>query len=356
DVETGCPNVVSGGLGLNGADPAAINCTAVSTCVDLEATYLDLGNTTNYRVEPITYNPPFSFTGLANPIVLGTDDYWSNQIVDLPFEFCYFGNTYDRVLPGPNGALTFNTSLVGAYAGYSFNNNLPSTTGALFNNTIYGVYHDINSTYGGQFGWELVTLSTGCRALVVAYNNVPMFSNNAILYSGMIVLYENSNIIEIYVKEKKIDNNNISPWNDGNAIIGLQNSNGTLAVVPPGRNGLDPNWEATGEAWRFVPDGASIASIAWYEGAGTTGPVVGTTPILSVCPTSTTIYTAEITYTLCDGRTIKETDETTVTINGAKIWNGSVSTNWNVANNWTPAGVPTAMDCVVIPDTANDPI
>ena len=356
DVETGCPNVVSGGLGLNGADPAAINCTAASTCVDLEATYLDLGNTTNYIVEPIAYNPPFAFTGLANPIVLGTDDYWSSQVVDLPFEFCYFGNTYDQVLPGPNGALTFNTSLVGAYAGYSFANNLPSTTGALFNNTIYGVYHDINSTYGGQFGWELVTLATGCRALVVAYNDVPMFSDNDILYSGMIVLYENSNIIEIYVKEKKIDNYNISPWNGGNAIIGLQNSDGTLAVVPPGRNGLDTNWEATGEAWRFVPDGASIATLRWHEGSGTSGPVIGTTPTLQVCPTSTTTYTAEITYTLCDGRTIVETDETTVTINGAKVWDGSVSTNWNVANNWTPAGVPTAMDCVVIPDTANDPI
>ena len=81
-----------------------------------------------------------------------------------------------------------------------------------------------------------------------------------------------------------------------------------------------------------------------------------TTPTINVCPSSTTTYTAEITYTLCDGRTIKETDETTVTINGAKVWNGSVNTDWNVANNWTPTGIPTALDCVVIADTANDPI
>ena len=356
DVETGCPNVVSGGLGLSGADPTPFNCTDASTCVDLEATYLDLGETTNYIVEPIAYNPPFSFTGLANPIVLGTDDYWSDEIVNLPFDFCFFGNTYDQVLPGPNGAITFDTSLVGDYAGYSFSNNLPSTTGALFNNTIYGVYHDINSTYGGQFGWELVTLASGCRALVVAYNDVPMFSENAILYSGMIVLYENSNIIEVYVKEKRIDDYNISPWNGGNAIIGLQNSDGTIAVVPPGRNSLDTNWEAVGEAWRFVPNGTSIASLTWYEGSGTSGPVLGTTDVLNVCPTATTTYTAEITYTLCDGRTITELDETTVTVNGAKVWNGSVNTDWNNNNNWTPTGRPTAADCVVIPDTANDPV
>ena len=183
-----------------------------------------------------------------------------------------------------------------------------------------------------------------------------MFDENSILYTGMMVLYENSNIIEVYIQKKNIDNFGAGTWNDGNAVVGIQNATGTLASVAPGRNGLDPNWATTNEAWRFVPNGNSIASIAWYEGSGTTGPIVGTTPTINVCPTSTTTYTAEITYTLCDGRTIKEIDETTVTVNGAKVWNGSVDTDWNVANNWTPSGVPTAMDCVVIADTANDPI
>jgi len=356
DVETGCPNVVSGGLGLNGADPLAINCTATSTCVDLEATYLDLGETTSYTVEPIAYNPPFAFNGLANPVSVNIDDVWS-PIVPLPFDFCFFGNTYNQCVIGSNGILSFNTSLAGSSSGYSFSNNIPiSGDGRLVENSIFGVFHDINPGVGGEVGWELITLPTGCRALVASWSDVPMFDENSILYSGMMVLYENSNIIEVYIKEKNIDNFGAGTWNDGNAIVGIQNATGTIASVAPGRNGLDPNWSATNEAWRFVPSGNSIASIAWYEGSGTTGPVVGNTPNINVCPTSTTTYTAEITYTLCDGRTIKEIDETTVTINGAKVWDGSVSTNWNVANNWTPAGVPTAMDCVVIPDTANDPI
>lgn len=356
DVETGCPNVVSGGLGLNGADPLAINCTASSTCVDLEATYLDLGETTSYTVEPIAYNPPFAFNGLANPVSVNTDDVWS-PIVPLPFDFCFFGNTYNQCVIGSNGILSFNTSLASSSSGYSFSNNIPiSGDGRLVENSIFGVFHDIDPGVGGEVGWELITLPTGCRALVASWSDVPMFDENSILYSGMMVLYENSNIIEVYIKEKNIDNFGAGTWNDGNAIVGIQNATGTIASVAPGRNGLDPNWSATNEAWRFVPSGNSIASIAWYEGSGTTGPVVGNTPNINVCPTSTTTYTAEITYTLCDGRTIKEIDETTVTINGAKVWDGSVSTNWNVANNWTPAGVPTAMDCVVIPDTANDPI
>lgn len=367
DVTTGCPNVVSGGLGLNGADPATINCTAASTCVDLEATYLDLGQTTNYIVEPIAYNPPFAFNGLANPVSVNTDDVWS-PIVNLPFDFCFYGNTFNKCLIGSNGVITFDivSNSPGGTCSWSMYDttaaNLPvSGHSALVENAIFGVFHDINPTNGGNVGWQLITLPTGCRALVVSWYNVPMYSNDAANdYTGMMVLYENSNIIEVYVQKKRITTHPGSGaegmWNDGNAVIGIQNATGTLASVAPGRNGLDPNWSATNEAWRFVPSGNSIASIKWYEGAGTTGPVVGTTPNITVCPSSTTVYTAEITYTLCDGRTIKEVDQTTVTINGSKVWNGSVSTNWNVANNWTPSGVPTALDCVVIPDTANDPI
>ncbi|MEZ4786963.1 MAG: CUB domain-containing protein [Flavobacterium haoranii] len=369
-VETGCPNVVSGGLGLSGADPVPFNCTDTSTCVDLEAIYLDLGDTTSYIVEPILYNPPFAFNGLANPISVNTDDVWS-PIITLPFDFCFYGNTFTECLVGSNGVLTFDTTnnTAGGTCGWSMYGsgtgaNLPvSGHGALIENSIFGVFHDMHPTNSGNVGWELITLPSGCRALVVSWYNVPMYSNdNANDYTGMMVLYENTNIIEVYVQKKRITSyqgfayEDDIMFNDGNAVIGIQNADGTIASVPPGRNVLDPNWTATNEAWRFVPNGTSIASLTWYEGSGTSGPVLGTTDVINVCPTATTTYTAEITYTLCDGRTITELDETTVTVNGAKVWNGSVDTDWDKANNWTPVGIPTAMDCVVIPDTANDPI
>lgn len=355
DVETGCPNVVSGGFGLNGADPAPFNCTAASTCVDLEATYLDLGETTNYIVEPIAYNPPFAFNGLANPVSVNTDDVWS-PIVNLPFDFCFYGNTYDQCLIGSNGVITFDTTnnSAGGTCSWSFDASLPvAGDTALVENSIFGVFQDINPGVSGEVGWELVTLASGCRALVASWYNVPLFGDNSQFYTGMMVLYENSNVIEVYIQNKP---NDPDDWNDNNAIVGIQNADGTLASVAPGRNGLDADWTATNEAWRFVPNGTSIASLTWYEGSGTSGPVLGTTDVLNVCPTATTTYTAEITYTLCDGTTLTELDETTVTVNGAKVWNGSVNTDWDNDNNWTPVGKPTAVDCVVIPSTANDPI
>ena len=350
----GCPNVVSGGIGLSGADPASMNCTSIG-CVDLEATYLQLGQTTSYTVQSIAYAPPYQFGCLDNPVSVNADDVWS-PVVNLPFNFCFYGTSYNSCLIGSNGILSFNTTNASGPTGYSFSNNLPSTTGALFANTIYGVYHDIDPSIGGEVGWELITLNSGCRALIASWSNVPMFSDNTILYTGMMVLYENTNIIEVYIKEKNIDNNNISPWNGGNAIVGLQNATGTSAVVAPGRNGLDTNWTVTNEAWRFVPSGTSITSLKWYQGSGTTGTVLGTTDTINVCPTSTTTYTAEVTYTLCNGTTLKETDETTVTINGSKVWDGSTDTDWNKDDNWTPVGIPNSSDCVIIPVTANNPI
>ncbi|RZJ65650.1 MAG: T9SS type A sorting domain-containing protein [Flavobacterium sp.] len=342
----GCPSVLSGGLGLNGADPAPINCTGAS-CVNLEATYLQLGQTTSYTVESIPYAPPYQFSCLKNPVSVNDDDVWS-PVVNLPFNFCFFGNTYNQCLISSNGVVTFDltNNTAGGYSTWSFANDLPSTS--LFRNSIFGVYHDIDPTLSGEVGWELITLNTGCRALVASWNNIPMYSTacSSQRYTGMIVFYENTNIIDVYIQNKTV----CASWNTGNAVVGIQNAAGTQAFVPPNRNSLSPDWTVTNEAWRFVPSGASITSIKWFQGSGTSGPVVGTTDVINVCPTINTTYTAEVTYTLCNGITLVETEETNVTVNAGKLWNGSAgNNNWNTATNWTPNGVPTAATCVTIP-------
>lgn len=350
----GCPSVTSGGLGLSGADPAPINDCTSGACVNLEATYLKLGQTTNYTVQSIPYNPPYQFNCLRNPVSVNVDDIWS-PVINLPFNFCFYGTNYNKCLIGSNGVLTFDTTnnVPGGWNEWSFANNLPSTS--LFLNTIFGVYHDIDPSKGGEVGWELITLNTGCRALVASWNNIPMFSTtcNSQLYTGMIVLYENTNIIEVYIKEKNV----CGTWNDGNAIVGIQNASGNQAVVAPNRNGLDTNWTVTNEAWRFVPSGTSITSIKWYEGTSATGNVVGTTDVINVCPSRTTTYTAEVSYSLCNGTILKESDTTTVTVVGSKVWNGSIDTDWDKPMNWTPnTAIPNATDCVIIPITPNNPI
>lgn len=352
-----CPSTISGGLGLSGAPAPPINCSS-SGCANLEATFTPIKQTNNYSVTSIPYAPPYQFNCMRNPISVNIDDKWS-PIITLPFNFCFYGNTYNKCLVGSNGVITFDiiANTPGGTNAWSISNNLPTTSLAL--NSIFGVYHDIDpSIAGGEVGYELITLNTGCRALVATWNNIAMFSSgcNAQKYTGMIVLYENTNIVDVYIKEKRV----CAAWNNGNAIVGIQNATGTIATVAPNRNGLDPDWTVptgTPEAWRFTPSGSNVpTSIKWYEGSGTSGAVIGTAATVNVCPASTKNYTAEITYTLCNGLTYSNTSQTTVTVATSKTWNGSVNTDWNVANNWTPNILPTATESINIPNVPNKPI
>ncbi|CAM4410943.1 T9SS sorting signal type C domain-containing protein [Flavobacterium terrigena] len=63
-------------------------------------------------------------------------------------------------------------------------------------------------------------------------------------------------------------------------------------------------------------------------------------------------YTATGVYNYTED--CRHTETLDVRIN--KVWNGTTSADWNDPSNWTPAGVPVSTDCVVIPDTANEPV
>ena len=280
----------------------------------------------------------------------------------------FYNNTYDEIVIGSNGVISFDSSLANGPSGFHNNRNIPSSINAygggnayFYGPSIYGVHHDVDPSIGGEIGYQLITLDTGCQALVASWADVPMYYDNSILYSGMMVFYESTNVIEVYVKEKNIDgyaSQYSDSWNWGNAAIGLQAS-ASEGIAAPGRNTRDPNWTVTNEAWRFVPSGPSITDLKWYEGSISAANEIidpNNDNQITVTPSTTTTYFAEVTYSLCDGSTIVETNDTTVTIEGTKTWNGSVSTAWENPNNWTPIGVPVSTDCILIPITANDPI
>ena len=48
-----------------------------------------------------------------------------------------------------------------------------------------------------------------------------------------IVIYETTNVVEIYLENRS---DACSNWNSGNAVIGLQNQNGTDGISAPNRN------------------------------------------------------------------------------------------------------------------------
>lgn len=297
----GCPNVFAG-------EDVELDCD--ESCTDLTASFQNTGETTSYEVTSIPYAPPFPFTG-GTPVSVNTDDVWSSAI-DLPFDFCFFGETYSQMVIGSNAVVSFDLAenSPGSYCSWSFDESIPDP--ALFTTAIFGPYMDVDPSVAGTgiINWTVFG-EAPCRTMVVNFPGIPYFSSscNNLELTSQVVIYETTNVVEIYVE----DRSNGCTWNDGNAVLGIQNQDGTEGYTPPGRN--TGNWSASEEAWRFTPNGDSNVVFSWLDSEGT---LISNDTTINVCPTeATTTYTAQAVYTNCNGDVITESDEVTVSRTGS---------------------------------------
>ncbi len=279
------------------------------TSTSLTATYHLLGqDTSSYEVNLQQGCPMPVLTG-GTPTSLDIDDTWSD-IIDLGFEFCFFGETYDQILIGSNGVLSFELENAEGGNGYALNtgDTLPNNSNSTLSEAnIFGVGHDIDPSVCGDINYVVLGAAPS-RQFVVNYSEVCHFGSacNDNKSSSQIILYESSNAIDVNIYDKPT----CTSWNSGNAVVGVQNVPGTVAFTPPERNtGV---WDATDEFWRFTPSlGDPDFTIEWFDGETS----IGTGETVTVAPTETTVYTAAITYSLCIGGTATITDDVEVGIN-----------------------------------------
>ncbi len=303
-----------GSLFVDAGPDVAIDCGA-GGCTDLTADFLETFETisSSYTIESIAYNPPFPFNGLSNNLNPNIDDAWS-PVDMLPFDFCYFENIETEFQVGSNGVIRFDVDPGDTTNGWSFSEDLPNNSNpTLGEANVFTPGHDIDPSVSTteEIGYEVLGEFPN-RVLVVAYYEVPMFSGacNSLLATQMVVFYEFSNVIEIYMQDKPV----CTTWNSGNAALGIQNDAGDTAFVPAGRNTSDSPWTATDEAWSFSPSGAPTYVFEWLDASGT---VIGTDPTINVCPSDpVTVYTARVTYTNCNGDEVILTDDVEVTLSG----------------------------------------
>lgn len=289
-----------------------VTLTCGEECTELSADFLDTGETTTYSVSSIPYSTPYPFRDLTNRVSVNIDDRWSS-VINLPFDFCFFGDVYSRVVIGSNGVISFDTSQAGGFCDYTLGAREAIPNPSLHKNSIM-LYHDINPAYGNnQIGWELFGDFPN-RALVVSFYNVPYYNfgnpNNTATSTFQMVMYETTNAIDFFVESKPDPHNHVSsPINGGRAVLGIQNAAGNQGYTAPGRNtGV---WEAQNEAWRFMPTGESNVTFAWLDEAGE---IVSTDRTFTVCPTEqTTTYTAKAIWLNCNGDEVTVTDDVTVT-------------------------------------------
>ena len=96
-----------------------------SLCADddatttLTASYHILGQDTSaYEITSVNNCEFPSFLG-GTPTSVETDDEWSD-VIDIGFDFCFFGGTYNQLLIGSNGVVSFDLSNANGYNGWSY--------------------------------------------------------------------------------------------------------------------------------------------------------------------------------------------------------------------------------------------
>lgn len=294
-----CPPVNTS-MANAGADVA----TCPGACALLQGSEITtLKSTSSYTVDTTTYLP-YSFKN-GTQVIVNIDDIWS-PVINIPFDFCFFGQKYNQLVIGSNGNVSFNTALAGTFCNYAVTAPIPNNY-ASYNNCILAPFYDLDPTVNGAIRYATYGIAP-CRVFVVSWDSVSTYNcitpgGGGCPYIGsqQIVLYETTYAIDIFVKDKVFYTGSTS---SGFAVLGIQNNSATLAYSYPGRNYAQ--WSENNKGYRFTPDGNPDILRQWTNLS--TGAVVSAADTVTVCITDTTAFEYQVMfYSQCDTIVLKDT-------------------------------------------------
>ncbi len=281
-----------------------------------------LRGTPVYEMEPIVYNPYE-----VNPAISGATEVqptasWDDERtlcpIEIPFKFCYFNQTFDKVHVWSNGAITFTASdqcattpprvsfitevASGPIPGGFINNQFLNTVFVALQHS----HWDKDIYPNGSINYKVYGIAPD-RKFVISFYEMPTAGLNpnacpppVPLQNHQVVLHESTNVIDVNI----IFHENC-PAGDSNkddhALIGVINNDGTVAFSPPGRN-VSP-WAATAESWRFAPAGdcGYRTQFTVTDSKGTTTQVENCEGELSLVIDELKEITATLTVDICGG-------------------------------------------------------
>lgn len=292
-----------------------------SACMSITARFPDIKSlATDYivsNVSPTNQCRPYVDPGGAGPSANIVDDDVYSQIINMGFNFVFYGRNYNKLLISPNGVISFDISTPGGYAHYATTaGNLPNT--AYDRAIIMGLYHDmdIRETISPNRKIKYNVIGTAPnRKFIVSFYKMPLFYNGNgcnVFFENthQMICHESSGIIEVHVTSRQP----CAAWQNGRGMIGLQDSFKVKSIMAPGRAANDPTWGTVGmnEVWRFIPkDGPTLyRSVQLLDGAGNVVSIGDTTRINNytfsttfnnVCPPpGANIYVVKTTYQKID--------------------------------------------------------
>ena len=269
---------------FNCSRDTAISGCITGACITLKTIIPDIHATTaSYVVNPAStlancFPSAIDPGGPGTPTNLTIDDRYSTAI-NIGFPFSFFGTTYNQLVASTNGYVSFDVAEANQFSHWDIINgatpqNLPSTfyDRAL----IMGPYHDLNPSYNTSPTRKIQYSTIGTaphRKWVLSFYKVPLFlspdCSSLIENTHQIILYESTGVVEVFIYSKQI----CMDWNEGRAMIGMQNFAQNQAIMVNGRRATDPPWGSIGmnETWRFVPAGGPtlFKRVELYNLAGT---------------------------------------------------------------------------------------
>ena len=186
---------------------------------------------------------PFQ-TYSATAAVQGTNDDSFSAPIPLTFDFDFYGNTYNQVNVSTNGYISFMPFAQGAFSPWQISLQIPDVNFQVYN-AFLGCFEDLNNSNAqGTISYSIVG-SAPYRKFVVLFDNNSHFQCQDVKSSFQMILYETLNIMDVQIIDKQF----CVEWNSGNAVTGIINNDGLMAVTPPNRN--TGAWSAFHEGWRF---------------------------------------------------------------------------------------------------------
>jgi hypothetical protein len=203
--------------------------------------FLSAKGNAQYTVSAI---PHQAYT-LVSPTPLFNVDDRNSPVITLPFNFTFYGNTYNQLVVSSNGYIDFRTNLANQNGPWQITTPIPNA-GFEIKNAILACYHDLNNSGGtGTISYSIVGAAP-YRKFILMFINQPQYGPcSAQKSTFQAILYETLNTIDVQIISKP----SCTAWNNGMAVTGIVNETGTIALTPPGRN--SGPWAATQEGWRF---------------------------------------------------------------------------------------------------------
>jgi gliding motility-associated-like protein len=300
-------------LGSNQTLPYGVSSTILTANLNQPNQLNNPRETTNYTVSNIPYTTQVNNGNIIPNMGLTT----YSPMLEIGFNFCFFGQSYSQFYINSSGWISFTPQFVdpnwianGLYntpqnaCPNNSNTPLPNNTYNNPKNCIFGAWQMWNpiSTFGGSIKYETQGIAPN-RKLIVSWVEVPLqnqlynspnSNNNGNFH---IVLYESTNIIDVYIQSKP--SYSWFPFYE-KATQGLYDLNGTNFIGLPNRN--TTIWSAFNDAVRWTPSGNEIIpSLVWYE-VGNPTPIGFNVNSIDVTPsTNGSYYTCHFEYPSCNG-------------------------------------------------------